>query len=54
MAGAPLAVLISMGRPILFRQQRPGLHGRTFKMVKFRTMSNARDGNGRLLSEVSD
>lgn len=51
MAGAALAVLISMGRPILFRQQRPGLHGRTFKMVKFRTMSNARDGNGRLLSD---
>lgn len=51
MAGAALAVLISMGRPILFRQQRPGLHGRTFKMVKFRTMSNARDDNGRLLSD---
>ena len=51
MAGAALAVLISMGRPILFRQQRPGLNGRTFNMVKFRTMSNARDSNGRLLSD---
>lgn len=51
MAGAALAVLVSMGRPILFRQQRPGLNGRTFNMVKFRTMSNARDGTGRLLSD---
>ena len=27
-----------MGRPVLFRQQRPGLHGEPFEMVKFRTM----------------
>ncbi len=27
-----------LGRPVLFRQERPGLHGRTFTMVKFRTM----------------
>jgi lipopolysaccharide/colanic/teichoic acid biosynthesis glycosyltransferase len=42
--GAPImaiiAVLIrvSMGSPVLFRQQRPGLHGRPFEVVKFRTM----------------
>ncbi len=33
-----LAVLLTMGRPILFRQQRPGLHGKPFQLLKFRTM----------------
>lgn len=33
-----VAVWISMGRPILFRQARPGLHGRPFTLIKFRTM----------------
>lgn len=32
------AVRVTMGRPVLFRQQRPGLHGEPFTMVKFRTM----------------
>ncbi|MET0526015.1 MAG: sugar transferase [Nocardioides sp.] len=32
------AVARSMGRPVLFRQERPGLHGEPFTMVKFRTM----------------
>jgi lipopolysaccharide/colanic/teichoic acid biosynthesis glycosyltransferase len=42
---AVVAVLvwINLGRPVLFRQERPGLHGRTFFLVKFRTM---RDGDG--------
>lgn len=37
---ALVAVLVArkMGRPVLFRQQRPGLHGQPFEMVKFRTM----------------
>jgi exopolysaccharide biosynthesis polyprenyl glycosylphosphotransferase len=35
---AGLAVLIGDGRPILFRQERVGLHGRQFRLVKFRTM----------------
>lgn len=34
-----LAVLLRDGRPILFRQVRPGLHGRPFRVVKFRTMA---------------
>jgi lipopolysaccharide/colanic/teichoic acid biosynthesis glycosyltransferase len=40
-----LAVLVrlSLGRPIFFRQERPGLHGRPFDLLKFRTM---RDGSG--------
>lgn len=33
-----LAVRMSMGRPVLFRQVRPGLHGEPFEMIKFRTM----------------
>ncbi len=39
-AQAVIACLIrrSMGRPILFRQERPGLHGETFELLKFRTM----------------
>lgn len=33
-----VAVRRTMGRPVLFRQERPGLHGQPFTMVKFRTM----------------
>ena len=33
-----LAVRLTMGRPVLFRQRRPGLHGEPFELVKFRTM----------------
>ena len=46
--GVALAVLVWEGRPILFRQLRPGLHGVPFEMVKFRTMRNDlfdEDGN---------
>ena len=32
------AILIAMGRPVLFRQNRPGLHGEIFEILKFRTM----------------
>lgn len=46
-----IAVARSMGRPVLFRQQRPGQGGRPFGMFKFRTMSDARDADGRLLSD---
>lgn len=35
-----------LGSPVLFRQVRPGLHGKPFKMVKFRTMLDAFDANG--------
>jgi exopolysaccharide biosynthesis polyprenyl glycosylphosphotransferase len=38
LAGAAVAVLISMGRPIFFRQWRVGLDGRVFEIVKFRSM----------------
>ncbi len=35
-----------MGSPVLFRQTRPGRHGKPFKMIKFRTMRDANDPNG--------
>ena len=38
MAGIALAVGLTMGRPVLFRQGRPGLDGEPFVLVKFRTM----------------
>ncbi|AUX69626.1 sugar transferase [Porphyrobacter sp. HT-58-2] len=48
------AVLIArnMGRPVLFRQVRPGLSGRPFTMVKFRTMRDAHDANGTPLADA--
>lgn len=42
-------ILIFMGKPILFKQQRPGLHGKPFYMLKFRTMNDLKDENGNLL-----
>jgi sugar transferase EpsL len=47
------AVCIFIGRPVLFRQVRPGLHGRPFKLIKFRTMLNASDEGGRPLSDAA-
>ena len=41
-------VHIRLGSPALFRQQRPGLHGRPFTLFKFRTMTDARDAQGQL------
>jgi len=51
MLACALAVRISMGRPILFRQTRPGLEGRPFEMVKFRTLADWRDERGELLRD---
>lgn len=38
-----------LGSPVLFRQVRPGLHGKPFEMVKFRTMKDATDKEGNAL-----
>lgn len=54
---APVAAAVAflvrqkLGRPILFRQSRPGLHGRPFELIKFRTMTDARDAEGQLLPD---
>jgi len=48
-----LAVRVTLGSPVLFRQRRPGLHGRLFLMLKFRTMTDTRDSNGHLLPDAA-
>lgn len=40
-----------LGSPVFFRQTRPGLHGKPFEMVKFRTMLDAHDDNGNPLPD---
>ena len=40
-----------LGSPVLFRQTRPGLHGRPFEMIKFRTMKDATDKEGNALPD---
>jgi lipopolysaccharide/colanic/teichoic acid biosynthesis glycosyltransferase len=49
-----LALLVRrrLGGPVLFRQERPGLHGRSFEMVKFRTMTSERGPDGALLPDA--
>ncbi len=46
-----LLVRVKLGRPVLFRQRRPGWKGRIFELVKFRTMTDARDPAGRPLPD---
>jgi lipopolysaccharide/colanic/teichoic acid biosynthesis glycosyltransferase len=53
----PLALLAwqvgrKLGSPVFFSQVRPGLHGKPFRMVKFRTMTDERDANGALLPDA--
>jgi lipopolysaccharide/colanic/teichoic acid biosynthesis glycosyltransferase len=43
-----ILVRVKLGSPIFFRQDRPGLGGKTFRMVKFRTMTDARHPDGTL------
>ena len=46
-----LLLRIKLGSPVLFCQRRPGLHGKSFTIYRFRTMTNARDTQGRLLPD---
>ena len=46
-----LLVRVKLGSPVFFIQNRPGRHGRIFKMVKFRSMTNERDQHGCLLPD---
>ena len=45
-------VRIHLGAPVLFRQQRPGLHGCPFTLYKLRTMNDHRNGDGVLLPDA--
>jgi lipopolysaccharide/colanic/teichoic acid biosynthesis glycosyltransferase len=47
-----LLVRLKLGSPILFRQQRPGLHGKSFDILKFRTMLDAEAPDGTLLPDA--
>jgi sugar transferase EpsL len=49
MAVVALLVRVQMGAPIFFNQVRPGLHGRPFRLFKFRSLTNATDTAGNLL-----
>lgn len=46
-----LLVRIKLGSPVIFKQERPGLNGKIFKLYKFRTMTDERNENGELLSD---
>ena len=46
-----ILIRLKLGSPIFFTQVRPGLHGIPFKMIKFRTMTDARDDKGNLLDD---
>ncbi|WP_228445436.1 sugar transferase [Thalassotalea sp. HSM 43] len=41
----------SLGKPVLFKQKRPGLNAKVFEMIKFRSMKNAIDESGNLLPD---
>lgn len=48
-----VAILVKkkLGSPVLFKQQRPGLNGKIFTMYKFRSMTDTKDKDGKLLSD---
>lgn len=51
LVGVAGVILVTMGRPVFFRQRRPGLNGEIFEMIKFRTMTDARDASGNPLPD---
>lgn len=56
---SPVIVIVSilvaykLGLPVLFKQKRPGLNGKVFEMLKFRSMKNTKDKYGNLLNDES-
>jgi lipopolysaccharide/colanic/teichoic acid biosynthesis glycosyltransferase len=51
-AGVALAVRFRLGSPVLFRQARAGLNGRSIEIVKFRSMTDTRSADGELLADA--
>ena len=51
MAAVGVLVRMKLGSPVLFAQERPGKDGKLFKLYKFRSMTDARDSKGNLLSD---
>jgi lipopolysaccharide/colanic/teichoic acid biosynthesis glycosyltransferase len=51
LGGVAWLVRWKLGAPVLFKQRRPGLGGRPFLILKFRTMTDARDAEGKLLPD---
>ena len=51
MAATAILVRIKLGSPVIFKQQRPGKDGKIFSLYKFRTMTDAKDKEGKLLSD---
>jgi len=49
---ATALVRLKIGTPVLFTQVRPGLHGKAFRIYKFRTMTDAKDEDGNLLPDA--
>jgi len=52
LAAVAAAVAVALGRPVFFRQVRPGLHGKPFRLIKFRTMLDSVDADGRPLDDA--
>lgn len=54
---SPIFILVyykiakNLGKPVLFKQKRPGLQGKIFNMIKFRSMKNGVDDNGKVLPD---
>lgn len=46
-----ILVRVKFGSPVIFKQERPGLNGKVFKLYKFRTMSDEKDADGNLLPD---
>ncbi len=46
-----ILIRIKLGSPVIFRQDRGGFGGKVFKILKFRTMTDAKDQNGKLLPD---
>jgi lipopolysaccharide/colanic/teichoic acid biosynthesis glycosyltransferase len=52
LAVVALLIRLTLGKPVLFRQIRPGRHEQPFTLIKFRTMSDRRDLDGKMLPDA--